>query len=147
MNPLDLQRQVIQPLAAQLQQRVALAVAQLLRADQAVVPVALAGDAVAGEHADHHPFPRIRRAMSCAGAGLRRPSSSMSTFWCGRVAAAANLALGVAVPPQSLCPDRGAMQEILFVDEEEEDGSYRASAVAAAIHTETGITGLETPPR
>jgi hypothetical protein len=39
------------------------------------------------------------------------------------------------------------MQEILFVDEEEEDGSYRASAVAAAIHTETGITGLETPPR
>jgi hypothetical protein len=68
-------------------------------------------------------------------------------FWCGRVAAAAHLALGVAVPPQSLCPDRGAMQEILFVDEEEEDGSYRASAVAAAIHTEKGITGLETPPR
>ncbi len=57
---------------------------------------------------------------------------------------------GVAVPPQSLCPDRGstppatarlvplegAMQEILFVVEEAEDGSYRASAAGAAIHTE-----------
>jgi hypothetical protein len=39
------------------------------------------------------------------------------------------------------------MQEILCVVEEAEDGSYRASAAAAAIHTETGITGLETPPR
>jgi hypothetical protein len=28
------------------------------------------------------------------------------------------------------------MQEILFVVEEAEDGSYRASAAAAAIHTE-----------
>ena len=57
---------------------------------------------------------------------------------------------GVAVPPQTLCPDRGnflpttarlvplegAMQEILFVVEEAEDGSFRASAAAAAIHTE-----------
>ena len=51
----------IEALAAQLQQRVALAVA---------------GDAVAGEHAAHHPFPRIRREMSLAGAGLRRPRSS-----------------------------------------------------------------------
>jgi hypothetical protein len=50
------------------------------------------------------------------------------------------------------------MQEILFVVEEAEDGSYRASAAAAAIHTEAdtldatpsrelGTTGLETPPR
>jgi hypothetical protein len=57
------------------------------------------------------------------------------------------------------------MQEILFVVEEAEDGSYRASAAAAAIHTEattgfrryatpdpppsreTRTTGLETPPR
>jgi hypothetical protein len=54
----------VQPLAAQLQ--------------QCVAPIAVAGDAVAGEHAAHHPFPRIRRAMSCAGAGLWRPSSSMS---------------------------------------------------------------------
>ncbi len=46
----------VQPLAAQLQQRVALAVAQLLRADQAVEPIAVAGDADAGEHAAHHPF-------------------------------------------------------------------------------------------
>jgi hypothetical protein len=60
----------VQPLAVPLQQRVALAVAQLLRADQGGEPIALAGDAVAGEHAAHHPFPRIRRAMSCAGAGL-----------------------------------------------------------------------------
>ena len=56
----------------------------------------------------------------------------------------------MVVPPQSLCPDRGnlptttarlvplegAMQEILFVVEEAEDGSYRASAAAAAIHIE-----------
>ena len=54
----------IEALAAQLQQHVA--------------PLAVAGDAVAGEHAAHHPFPRIRRAMSCAGAGLWRPSSSSS---------------------------------------------------------------------
>jgi hypothetical protein len=66
------------------------------------------------------------------------------------VAAAANPAAGVGVPPQSLSPDKGniplttvrlgpvegAMQEILFVVEEAEDGSYRASAAAAAIHTE-----------
>jgi len=39
------------------------------------------------------------------------------------------------------------MQEILFVVEEAEDGSYRASAAGAAIHTETGITGLETSQR
>jgi len=68
----------VQPLTAQLQQRVALAVAQLLCADQGVEPIAVAGDAVASEHATHHPLSRIRRAMSCAGAGLRRPSSSMS---------------------------------------------------------------------
>ncbi|CAK6694807.1 hypothetical protein IFHNHDMJ_01700 [Synechococcus sp. CBW1107] len=66
------------------------------------------------------------------------------------MAAAANPAPAVAVPPQSLCPDRvsilpttarlvpleGVMQEILFVVEEAEDGSFRASAAAAAIHTE-----------
>ena len=65
-------------------------------------------------------------------------------------AAAGNPAPGVAVPPQTLCQDRvnilptaarlvlleGAMQEILFVVEEAEDGSFRASAAAAAIHTE-----------
>ncbi|MCT4368423.1 hypothetical protein FB106_112100 [Synechococcus sp. Ace-Pa] len=31
-----------------------------------------------------------------------------------------------------------AMQEILFVVEEAEDGSFRASAAGAAIHTEAG---------
>ena len=56
MNPLDCQEQVVQPLAAQLQQRVAIAVA---------------GDAVAGEHVAHHRLDRIRRATSCAGAGHR----------------------------------------------------------------------------
>jgi hypothetical protein len=50
----------VQPLAAQLQLRVALAVAQLLRADQGVEPLAVAGDAVAGEHAAHHPFHPFR---------------------------------------------------------------------------------------
>ena len=53
----------IETLAAQLLQRVALGVAQLVAADQAV-------GAVAGEHLAHHPLPRIRRATSCAGAGL-----------------------------------------------------------------------------
>ncbi len=56
----------------------------------------------------------------------------------------------MAVPPQSLCLDRvsillttatlvpleSAMQGILFVVEKVEDGSCRASAAAAAIHTE-----------
>ena len=56
----------------------------------------------------------------------------------------------MAVPPHTLCPERGnippttarlvplegAMQEILFVVEEAEDGSFRASAAGAAIHTE-----------
>jgi hypothetical protein len=55
-----LRAEPVQPLAAQLQQRVALAVAQLLRADQGVEPFAVAGDAVAGEHAAHHPFHPLR---------------------------------------------------------------------------------------
>ncbi|MEA5416756.1 hypothetical protein [Synechococcus sp. BA-132 BA5] len=40
---------MILPLAALLQQRVALAIAQLFAADQAVVAIAIGGDAVAGE--------------------------------------------------------------------------------------------------
>ncbi len=68
----------IEALAAQLLQRVALGVAQLVAADQAVGAVAVGGDAVAGEHLAHHALPRIRRAASCAGAGLWRPRSSMS---------------------------------------------------------------------
>ena len=56
MNPLDYRKQVILLLAAKFQQRVAHAVAQLLRADQAGEPIAIAGDVVAGEHAAHHPF-------------------------------------------------------------------------------------------
>jgi hypothetical protein len=75
--------------------------------------------------------------------------------------AATNPALGAGVPPQSRCPDRGSippatarlvplegsMQDILFVVEEAEYGSFRHSAAGAAIHIETGITGLETPQR
>ncbi|WP_043325591.1 hypothetical protein [Cyanobium gracile] len=68
----------IEALAAQLLQRVALGVAQLAAADQAVGAVAVGGDAVAGEHLAHHGLPRIRRAASCAGAGLRRLSSLRS---------------------------------------------------------------------
>ncbi len=68
----------VQPLAAQLQQRVALAVAHFLGADQAGEPIAIAGDAVAGEHPAHHPFPRIRRAMSCAGACWLLPGKSVA---------------------------------------------------------------------
>ncbi|MEA5442101.1 hypothetical protein [Cyanobium gracile] len=68
----------IEALAAELQQRVALAIAQLAAADQGVGAVAIAGDAVAGEHLAHHSLPWIRRATSCAGAGLRRPRSSRS---------------------------------------------------------------------
>ena len=68
----------IETLPAQLLQRVALGVAQLVAADQAVGAVAVGGDAVAGEHLAHHPLPRIRRATSCAGAGVLLPSSSRS---------------------------------------------------------------------
>jgi hypothetical protein len=68
----------VQPLAAELQQLIALRVAQLLPADQPVAALLHLRDAVAREHPAHHPLPRIRRAMSSAGAGLRRPSSSMS---------------------------------------------------------------------
>jgi hypothetical protein len=59
----------VEALAAQLLQRVALGVAQLVAADQAVGAVALGGDAVAGQHFAHHALPRIRWATSCAGAG------------------------------------------------------------------------------
>jgi hypothetical protein len=62
----------VQPLAAQLRQRVALAVAQLLRADQGGEPIAITGDAVAGEHAAHHPFPGSARAMFFDGAREQR---------------------------------------------------------------------------
>ena len=44
----------VEALAAQLLQRVALGVAQLVAADQAVGAVAVGGDAVAGEHLAHH---------------------------------------------------------------------------------------------
>jgi hypothetical protein len=47
----------VEALAAQLLQRVALGVAQLVAADQAVGAVPVGGDAVAGEHPAHHPFP------------------------------------------------------------------------------------------
>jgi predicted RNA binding protein YcfA (HicA-like mRNA interferase family) len=46
----------IKALAAELQHRVALAIAQPVAADQGVGAVAIAGDAVAGEHLAHHPF-------------------------------------------------------------------------------------------
>jgi hypothetical protein len=68
----------IEALAAELQQLVALGVAQLVAAHQGVGALLTASDAVAGEHFAHHALPRIRRATSCAGAGLRRPSSSIS---------------------------------------------------------------------
>jgi hypothetical protein len=70
----------IEALAAQLLQRVA--------ADQAVGAVALGGDAVAGEQLAHHALPRIRRATSCAGAGLLLPSSSgtIRSSWSFRLA-------------------------------------------------------------
>jgi hypothetical protein len=60
----------IEALAAQLLQFVALGVAQLVAADQALGAVAVGRDAIAGEHLAHHRLPRIRRATSCAGAGL-----------------------------------------------------------------------------
>ena len=82
----------LEALAAQLLQLDALGVAQLVAADQAVGAVPVGGDAVAGEHPAHHALPRIRRATSCAGAGLRRPSSSRSmsgwSMWLMRICAA-----------------------------------------------------------
>ena len=87
--------------------------------------------------------------MVLGGPPGKRPC--WDAFWRGRGAAAVNPAQGLAVPPQSLCPIgtasipptavrlgpfESAMQEILFLVEEAEDGSFRASAAAAAIHTE-----------
>ncbi|MEA5414560.1 hypothetical protein [Synechococcus sp. BA-132 BA5] len=46
----------IEALAAELQQLVALGVAQLLAAHQGIGASLAAGDAVAGEHFAHHPF-------------------------------------------------------------------------------------------
>jgi hypothetical protein len=60
----------IEALAAQLQQLFAFGVAQFLAAHKVVGALVVAGDAVAGEHLAHHPPTRIRRATSCAGAGL-----------------------------------------------------------------------------
>jgi hypothetical protein len=63
-------------------------------ADQAVVASAIGGDAVEGEHSANHALPRILRATSCAGAGLRRPSSSSSIsgwkMWLMRIRSAMN---------------------------------------------------------
>jgi hypothetical protein len=39
------------------------------------------------------------------------------------------------------------MQDIFFMIEDAEDGSFQASSAPASIQTETGITGLETPQR
>ena len=62
--------------------------------------------------------PTLHRAWLCRPSPLARPEA--------------------ASPPTTarLVQSEGAMQEILFVVEEAEDGSYRASAAAAAIHTE-----------
>ena len=57
----------IEALAAELQQLVALGVAQLVAAHQGLGALLAAGDAVAREHLAHHALPRIRRATSCAG--------------------------------------------------------------------------------
>lgn len=82
----------IEALAAEIQQLIALGVAQLVAAHQGVGAPLAAGDAVAREHLAHHALPRIRRATSCAGAGLRRLSSSISisgwTTWLMRMRSA-----------------------------------------------------------
>jgi hypothetical protein len=79
------------------------------------------------------------------GPSGRRPC--WDAFWRGCDAVAANPAPGMAVPPQSVCPVsscipssiarlvslEAAMQEILLVVEEAEDGSFRASAAGAAM--------------
>ena len=53
------------------------AIAQLVAADQAVVAIAI-GVMPLKVNPAHHALPRIRWATSCSGAGLRRPSSSIS---------------------------------------------------------------------
>lgn len=55
-----LRQEGIQPQAAQLQQFVALAVAQFLGADQPVVALLQLRDAVAVEHPAHHPLDALR---------------------------------------------------------------------------------------
>jgi hypothetical protein len=58
----------IEALAAELQQRVALAIAQRVAADQALVAIAIGGDGVEGEPGPACAFQDLG-AMSCAGAG------------------------------------------------------------------------------
>ena len=70
----------IEALAVQLQQMLALGVAQLLPAHQGVGALFSAGDAVAGEHLAHHALCRIRRATACARAGRWRGGYP---FWLG----------------------------------------------------------------
>lgn len=56
----------IEALAAQLQQLVALGVAQFLAAERALVAISIGGDAVAGEHPAHHAPPRPEPALGRA---------------------------------------------------------------------------------
>lgn len=68
----------IEALAVELLQRVALAIAQLVAADPVVVAIAIGGDAVEGEPGPTMRFPGSGGSRCARGAGLRRPSSSLS---------------------------------------------------------------------
>ena len=66
----------IEALAAELQQRVALAIAQLVAADQAVVAIATGGDAVEGE-----PGPPC--ALQDPAGDVLRGGGGMGASWLG----------------------------------------------------------------
>lgn len=80
-----------------------------------------------------------------AGVGVWRLQPTWLRVWLCRPSPFAQTRAASPPTTATLVPLEGSMREIHFVDEEAEDGSFRASAAAAAIHTEAGTTGLETP--
>ena len=82
-----------------------------------------------------------------SGVGVWRLQPTRLRVWLCRPSPFAQTRATSPPTRAKLVPLAGSMQDIPFVDEEAEDGSLRASAAGAAIHTETGITGLETPQR
>ena len=87
----------IEALAAELQQFVALVIAQFVAADQGVGTVALAGDAVAGEHLAHHPLHPFGGVVDLCHVFAQDPPGHV-------------LRWGGAAPSQQLQPLRGSLR-------------------------------------
>ncbi len=75
-----------QPLAIELEQCVTLAVPQLFRFDQLVEAIAIAGDAVVGVDAAHHPFHPLGVVLNLGHVFAQNPTGDLLSW--GRTAAA-----------------------------------------------------------